>query len=195
MKITSAKFLVSNTDIEKCPKQHFPEFAFIGRSNVGKSSLINMLCDVKKLAKASNTPGRTRLINHFLINNNTFFVDLPGYGYAKASQSTIAQFQKITLDYLLKRKQLACLFALIDSRLPLQPIDDDFFEWCAKKQIAFAIVLTKCDKLTKNELNKNLRAIEAGLYRKWQELPPLFISSAETKLGKEEILHYISSIN
>jgi GTP-binding protein len=194
MKINTAKFLISNTDIEKCPKDYFPEFAFIGRSNVGKSSLINMLCGVKNLAKASSTPGRTRLINHFVINSNTFFVDLPGYGYAKASHTLIEQFQKLTLDYLLKRKNLACLFALIDGRLPLQPIDDDFFTWCAKKKIPFAIVLTKCDKLTKNELNKNIRAIENALYVKWQELPPIFITSATNKIGKDDLLEYIGSI-
>lgn len=168
-----------------------PEYAFIGRSNVGKSSLINMLCNNNKLAKTSATPGKTQLINFFLINENWQLVDLPGYGYAKKSKALRESFSTLIIDYCTKRENLVCLFVLIDSRLPLQQIDLEFLEWCAKNNIPFSIIYTKADKNSKNELAKNIFTIENSLKKIWDELPNTFVSSAEKHVGKEDILEFI----
>jgi GTP-binding protein len=195
MKITSARFIISNTDISKCPKPVLPEYAFIGRSNVGKSSLINMLTGNKSLAKTSAKPGKTQLINHFLINEKWYLVDLPGYGYAKVSKEKSALFEKFIADYLTTRTNLLCVFVLVDSRLPLQQIDREFFEWCGKKEIPFSIIFTKTDKLKKQELEKNISIYEAQLLRYWEEMPVSFLTSSEKGLGREEILDYIEKVN
>lgn len=195
MKITSARFVVSNTEVSKCPKPVLPEYAFIGRSNVGKSSLINMITGVKNLAKTSAKPGKTQLINHFIVNEKWYIADLPGYGYAKVSKEKSARFEKFITEYLTKRNNLLCVFVLVDSRLPLQQIDREFFEWCAKNEIPFVIVFTKCDKLNKNELHRNLTAYENQLLRHWEEMPQYFITSAETKAGREKLLDFIEEAN
>ena len=195
MLITDAKFLVSNTDIEKCPAPKFPEYAFIGRSNVGKSSLINMVTGKKNLAKTSATPGKTRLLNHFLINNNWFLVDLPGYGYAKVSKASKATWDKMIRDYLLKRKNLMNVFVLVDSRLELQKIDLAFINWLGEKMVPFSIVFTKSDKLKKSQIIYSVEQYKKELRKSWEQLPPLFITSAEKKTGKEELLNYIEEIN
>lgn len=192
MKISSAKFFVSSAKLNQCPKPLKPEFAFIGRSNVGKSSLINMLCLNNKLAKTSATPGKTKLINHFIINENWYLVDLPGYGYAKASKTQKAEFEGIITDYCSKRKSLVCLFILIDARLPLQQIDAEFMHWCGEHEIPFYIIFTKADKLSKNELSKSIAAYKKALLDWWEEIPQYIISSSETKLGREEILKTIA---
>jgi GTP-binding protein len=194
MNITKAEFICSNTDPDKCPKSDKPEFAFIGRSNVGKSSLINMLTAKKGLAKTSSTPGKTKLINHFLINEKWFLVDLPGYGYAKTSRSERNVWSGFISKYIVTRKNLLSLFVLIDSRLPLQKIDEDFLVKLGENEIPFSIVYTKIDKLTKNELQKNLAAIRKSLKKTWENLPPEFISSSVSKSGREELLGYIESI-
>lgn len=191
MIIKSAIFKQSAARLQDCPKSPYPEYAFIGRSNVGKSSLINMLCNNNKLAKTSATPGKTQLINFFLINNNWHLVDLPGYGFAKTSKTKRDTFEVIISDYCVKRENLATLFVLIDSRLPLQKIDLEFMQWCSSKEIPFSIIYTKSDKNSKAELSRNIKNIETELYRHWEELPNNFISSAEKKLGKEEILDFI----
>ena len=190
MKITSADFAISSTDVTKCPKTHFPEFAFIGRSNVGKSSLINMLCN-KKIAHTSVKPGKTKLINHFLINNAWYMVDLPGYGYAKVSKTDRVEFEKFISYYILERKNLVCLFVLIDARLPLQTIDADFMKWLAEHEIPFYMVFTKIDKLNKNELNKNITHIEKQMLLYWEHMPNYILTSSEKDLGKEELLDCI----
>lgn len=195
MNITEAKFLLSNTSVEKCPAPTFPEYAFIGRSNVGKSSLINMLTNVKNLAKTSGTPGKTQLINHFLINKNWYLVDLPGYGFAKVSKDKKKHFEKIINDYLLKRQNLMTVFVLVDVRHKPQNNDLDFIQWLGEKQIPFSIVFTKADKLQKQELKKNTDNYKAELSKTWQELPPLFLASAVKRTGKEELLSYIESSN
>ena len=195
MIIRSSRFLISNTDIKKCPKPVMPEYAFIGRSNVGKSSLINMLTGVKDLAKTSGKPGKTQLINHFLINDNWYIVDLPGYGYAKVSKEKSASFEKFIIDYLTSRTNLLCVFVLVDSRLPLQQIDKEFFEWCGKKEIAFVIVFTKTDKLKRQELENNILSYENQMLRSWEEVPTYFLTSAETKTGREELLSFIEETN
>ncbi len=194
MKIKTADFAISNTDISKCPRSPLPEFAFIGRSNVGKSSLINMICNHKKLAHTSGKPGKTRLINHFLINKNWYLVDLPGYGYAKASKVEKAGFEDIITNYVLKRENLSCLVVLIDSRLEPQKIDLEFLEWVGENNIPFAIMFTKCDKLNLNNLNKSIQLYERTLSRMFDELPNIIITSAETGDGKEEVLEFISSV-
>jgi GTP-binding protein len=194
MKITTAEFISSFADVSKCPVPDKPEFAFIGRSNVGKSSLINMLTNSKKLAKISVTPGKTQTINHFLINTSWYLVDLPGYGYANVSKSTRAGFGKIIESYVLKRENLSCLFILIDSRLTPQAIDLDFIQWAGSKSIPLALIFTKIDKLKRNELQKNLKQYESTLLTQWEELPTLILSSAEKKNGKEEILALIEDI-
>jgi GTP-binding protein len=195
MQITEAKFFISNTDFEKCPAPVLPEYAFIGRSNVGKSSLINMLTGKKNLAKTSGTPGKTRLINHFLINAKWYLVDLPGYGYAKVSKTSKASWDKMIRDYLLKRKNLMNVFVLVDSRLEPQKIDLAFINWLGEKTVPFSIVFTKSDKLKKQQIIYSIENYKKELKKSWDELPPLFISSAEKKIGREEILNYIEGIN
>jgi GTP-binding protein len=195
MQITEAKFFISNTDFEKCPAPVLPEYAFIGRSNVGKSSLINMLTGKKNLAKTSGTPGKTRLINHFLINAKWYLVDLPGYGYAKVSKTSKASWDKMIRDYLLKRKNLMNVFVLVDSRLEPQKIDLAFINWLGEKTIPFSIVFTKSDKLKKQQIIYSIENYKKELKKSWDELPPLFISSAEKKIGREDILNYIEGIN
>lgn len=195
MKIKSAEFIISNSQVSKCPQSLLPEYAFIGRSNVGKSSLINMLTNNNKLAMTSATPGKTLLINHFLINNEWYLVDLPGYGYAKRSKSQHEKLQHIINDYIIERSNLSCLFVLIDSRLSPQPIDMDFIEWLGENNIPFGIIFTKADKLNIGELKKNVQKILDRLQEQWEELPPYFISSSQKKRGREEILDYIDSIN
>jgi len=195
MKIKKAEFIISNTDISKAPQEPLPEYAFIGRSNVGKSSLINMLTNHKKLAKTSGTPGKTQLINHFKINDEWFLVDLPGYGYAKTSKSSRRKFQKLITDYFKKRKNMVNAFVLIDSRHPPQRVDMDFMRWLGEHQIPFSIVFTKADKLSSNELGKNLRKYKMKFLQEWQSLPQIFVTSATSKLGREEILNYIARLN
>jgi GTP-binding protein len=195
MKIKSAEFVISNTDVSKCPKENLPEYAFIGRSNVGKSSLINMLTNHKTLAKISGKPGKTQLINHFLINKNWFLVDLPGYGYAKVSKDKRKTFQSFIKDYFKKRTQLVCSFVLVDSRHEPQRIDLEFMEYLGGNGIPFCIVFTKSDKLNKSTLPKNIDKYKKIMLESWEELPPYFISSATNKAGKEEILEYIDKVN
>ena len=195
MEITSAEFVISNTDVKKCPAGTFPEYAFIGRSNVGKSSLINMLTARKGLAMASATPGKTMLINHFLINKNWYLVDLPGYGYARRGQKGKDQIRTIIEDYILEREQMTNLFLLIDSRLEPQKIDLEFMEWLGENGIPFSIIFTKADKLKSGRLKMNINAYLRELSKQWEELPPYFISSSENRTGRTEILDYIESIN
>lgn len=191
MVIRSAEFLVSNTDYQKCPDPKLPEFAFIGRSNVGKSSLINMLVERKGLAKVSGTPGKTQTINHFVINKQWYLVDLPGYGYAKVSREARWQFSGFIEAYLKNRTNLLCIFVLIDSRLELQKNDLDFINWVGEQNLAIAIVLTKTDKLKQAELAKSKSAIEAKLLGYWEELPPIFITSSEKRSGRDHLLGFI----
>lgn len=193
MEIKSAKFSKSSSNYKGCPAPDKPEFAFIGRSNVGKSSLINMLCNQKDLAKTSSKPGKTQLINHFIIDEKWYLVDLPGYGYAKTSKSNLEKFEELISSYITKRKNLVCLFILVDSRLELQKIDAEFMEWCAEKEIPFCLIFTKADKLGKNQLASNLNKYKKQLLTSWDELPEIFITSAEKKSGKDEILNYIEN--
>lgn len=193
MEIKSAKFSKSSSNYKGCPAPDKPEFAFIGRSNVGKSSLINMLCNQKDLAKTSSKPGKTQLINHFIIDEKWYLVDLPGYGYAKTSKSNLEKFEELISSYITKRKNLVCLFILIDCRLELQKIDAEFMEWCSEKEIPFCLIFTKTDKLGKNQLASNLNKYKKQLLTSWDELPELFITSAEKKTGKDEILNYIEN--
>ena len=195
MEIISAEFVISNTDVKKCPAGIFPEYAFIGRSNVGKSSLINMLTARKGLAMTSATPGKTMLINHFLINKNWYRVDLPGYGYARRGQKGKDQIRTIIEDYILEREQMTNLFVLIDSRLEPQNIDLEFMEWLGENGIPFSIIFTKADKLKGGRLNMNVNAYLRELSKQWEELPPYFISSSENRTGRTEILNYIENIN
>ena len=190
MQINSAEFALSSTDVDKCPKTHFPEFAFIGRSNVGKSSLINMLCN-KILAHTSGKPGKTQVINHFLINKAWYVVDLPGYGYAKVAKTSRELFEKFISFYLLERKNLAMVFVLIDGRLPLQAGDAQFMQWLGEENIPFCIIFTKTDKLSKAELNKSYSQFEKQMLVSWEDMPAFFISSATKKTGKDDILDYI----
>ncbi len=194
MKILESSFVTSNSDYKLCPEGEIPEVAFIGRSNVGKSSLINMLCNSKKLAKTSSTPGKTQLINHFLINKEWHLVDLPGYGYAKVSKKARAEFHKMINNFLTKREQLYNTFVLIDSRIKPQAIDLEFIEYLGEQGVAFSIIFTKVDKLKAQELKRNVAAFEDQLRKNWEELPPMFQSSAEKKTGKEEISAYIHEI-
>jgi GTP-binding protein len=194
--IHSARFLVSNSTVDQCPKSSFPEYAFIGRSNVGKSSLINALTNNKKLAKTSGTPGKTKLINHFLINEAWCLVDLPGYGYAKISKQERNELKKLINGYFAKRKQLTNTFILIDSRHKPQDIDVDFINTLGAQQHPFSILFTKIDKLSDAQRQKNLSVYKSHLLEQgWESVPPLFESSAKTGEGKEEILSYIESIN
>ena len=193
--VKSARFIISNTDIKKCPQDGKPEYAFIGRSNVGKSSLINSLTNQKKLAQTSATPGKTLLINHYLINNEWYLVDLPGYGYAKRSKSQNEQLEHIISSYVLDREAMTLLFVLIDCRHEPQKIDLEFFQWLGENGVPFSIIFTKADKLTKSVLAKNIVAYKAKLLEEWEELPPVFITSSENGLGKNEVLGYIAEIN
>ncbi len=195
MQIQSAEFIISNTDYRKCPEPDRPEYAFIGRSNVGKSSLINMLTGHKKLAKTSGKPGKTQLINHFMINDNWYLVDLPGYGFAKASKVARIKWEQFIADYLCNRKNLTNVFVLLDSRLEPQKIDLEFINWCGEKEIPFAMVFTKIDKLSSSALQKNLAKYKKEMLKYWDELPPVFTTSSESGFGKEKLLNYIEFIN
>ena len=195
MKITSAEFVMSNSDVAKCPKNNLPEYAFIGRSNVGKSSLINMLVQRKSLAKTSGRPGKTQLINHFLINKNWYLVDLPGYGYARVSKSSKKTFQKFITNYFEKRQQLVLGFVLIDSRHEPQPIDLEFMEWMGQSQIPFSIIFTKADKLKPNALTRNLEVYTQKMLETWEEMPQYFVTSSSNGDGRDELLAYIDRIN
>jgi GTP-binding protein len=195
MEIKEASFVVSNTNVEKCPRPDKPEYAFIGRSNVGKSSLLNMLTNRKALAKVSGKPGKTRLINHFLINNEWYLVDLPGYGYAKTGREERKKWGKSFRNYILLRENLYCLFVLIDSRHEPQLNDLEFMEWLGLSQIPFAIIFTKADKLKPEELEENIRIYKEKMLETWEEMPPFFVSSAISRQGQAEILHYIEKIN
>lgn len=194
MMIKDVEFIASFPKESLCPKDGKPEFAFIGRSNVGKSSLINMLTNKKGLAKVSVTPGKTQLLNFFEINQNWYLVDLPGYGYARTSKDKKSTFSKMIKSYLGDRQTLMLAFVLIDSRHNLQKIDSEFLTWCAENDVPFSIIFTKADKLGKNVLQTQIQAITKELLKTWTELPPSFISSSETKQGREEILNYINSI-
>jgi GTP-binding protein len=195
MKITSAEFVISNSDVSKCPKSPIPEYAFIGRSNVGKSSLINMLTSRKNLAKTSGKPGKTQLINHFLINKNWHLVDLPGYGYAKVSKSAKKTFQKFITDYFNKRKQLVSAFVLVDIRHELQPLDLDFMQWLGENLIPFSIIFTKADKLKPKAIERHIEDYKNILLETWEEMPNYIITSASKGIGKDVVLNYIESIN
>ena len=191
--IKKAEFVKSSPSLKECPKSEMPEYAFIGRSNVGKSSLINMLCLNGSLAKTSATPGKTRLINHYNINDKWYLVDLPGYGYAKVSKSTRKDFNKTLFNYLIKRENLYCVFVLIDSRIPPQVIDLEFISNLGELHIPFAIVFTKTDKTTQKQLSDNITAFKNEMLKTWEELPACFYSSSNTKQGREEILDFILS--
>ena len=195
MEITSAEFIISNSRADQCPDTNLPEYAFIGRSNVGKSSLINMLTGRNKLAMTSSTPGKTLLINHFLVNKKWYLVDLPGYGYAKRSKEMTAKIKKLIESYVLTRMQMTCLFVLIDSRLEPQKVDLEFIEWLGENGVPFVIVFTKADKQSGSKTNINVGRFMDTLKEQWEELPPHFISSSLNKKGREEILDYIASIN
>jgi len=195
MKIKSAEFVVSNTRVDLCPDSKLPEYAFIGRSNVGKSSLINMLTGRKALAKTSAKPGKTQLINHFLINKDWHLVDLPGYGYAKVSKSTKRTFQKFITKYFELREQMICAFVLIDSRHDPQPIDMEFMQWLGEHQVPFCIIFTKADKMKPKALERNINNYQDKMLEIWEEMPEFFVSSATSKLGQDEILDYIDAIN
>ena len=195
MEISSAEFVISNTDVSRCPSGTLPEYAFIGRSNVGKSSLINMLTNQKKLALTSSTPGKTLLINHYLINKSWYLVDLPGYGYAKRGQKSQEQIRHIIESYILQRPQMTNLFVLVDSRLKPQSIDLSFIEWLGENAVPFSIVFTKADKLGSNKLNDNIETYLQTLHEQWEELPPYFVSSSTHRTGRKEILDYIEQIN
>jgi len=195
MEIKKAEFVISVPMESMCPKDNKPEYAFIGRSNVGKSSLINMLTNNKNLAKTSSTPGKTLLINHFIINNEWYLVDLPGYGYAKRSKKELQKLDQMIYSYILQRQQLVNVFLLIDVRLEAQKIDLDFIEWLGTSSIPFAIIFTKSDKLSAAKVNNNVEAYKAVLKETWEELPPIFVTSSEKKLGRSEVLDYIDQIN
>lgn len=195
MLIKSAEFLVSNSDVAKCPASPLPEYAFIGRSNVGKSSLINMLTGRKGLAKTSGRPGKTQLINHFLINKNWHLVDLPGYGYARVSKSSKKVFQKFITDYFSKRTSLVCGFVLVDVRHEPQPIDLEFMQWLGENAIPFNIIFTKADKLKPQALTRNVAHYQSVLLETWESLPEMFVTSSSTGQGREELLGYIEGLN
>jgi GTP-binding protein len=195
MNISTAEFVMSNSDINGCPKPDKPEYAFIGRSNVGKSSLINMLTNNKNLAKTSSKPGKTQLVNHFLINKEWYLVDLPGYGFAKVAKGTRQRFSRLIYKYVESRPNLINLFVLIDSRHKPQDKDIEFMEWLGVKGIPFSIIFTKTDKLTKRQLSDNLMVYEKKMLESWEEMPPYFVSSSSSGLGKNEILNYIEETN
>lgn len=193
--IKTARFVISNSDVRKCPQDGRHEYAFIGRSNVGKSSLINMLTRHNKLAMTSSMPGKTLLINHFIINDEWYLVDLPGYGYAKRSKKQNEQLEHIISSYVLEREQMTSLFVLVDSRHSPQKIDMEFFGWLGENGVPFAIVFTKADKLTRTALAANIEAYKKELLEEWEELPPVFVTSSETAMGRDELLAYIDEIN
>ena len=195
MKITKAEFICSNTRVDLCPQEAIPEYAFIGRSNVGKSSLINMLVERKKLAKTSSTPGKTRLINHFKINDQWFLCDLPGYGYAKVSKKERESFALMIEKYATQRSNLVCFFVLIDARIPPQQIDLDFIEWLGDSNLPFVIVFTKIDKINQTGKSKNLELLKAELLQSWEELPMIFETSAVKGTGKEQVMGFIEETN
>jgi len=195
MEIKSAEFIASYTSYKDCPKDKLPEYAFVGRSNVGKSSLINMLVDQRKLAKTSQSPGKTQLINHFIINNSWYLVDLPGYGFAKVSKSIRKDFNRLIKDYCEFRENLTCLFVLLDSRHTPQKNDMEFMQWLGEKQIPFCMIFTKIDKLSSSALNKNIKAYKKEMLKIWEALPDIFMTSSEKKIGGVEILSFIENIN
>jgi GTP-binding protein len=196
MKIKSADFVMSNSDVAKCPNEPIPEYAFIGRSNVGKSSLINMLTEKKSLAKTSGRPGKTQLINHFKINGNWFLVDLPGYGYARVSKRDKNIFQKYITNYFLQRQQLVCSFVLIDIRHEPQKVDMEFMQWLGEHAIPFAIIFTKADKLKPQAIERQVdHYIKELLSGAWEEAPQHFVTSSSKRIGRDEVLGYIDAIN
>ena len=195
MRTKTAEFVISNSDYNLCPTPNIPEYAFIGRSNVGKSSLVNALTDIKNLAKTSSKPGKTKLINHFLIDRSWYLVDLPGYGYAKISKNKRSEFNYMINNYLLNRNNLMCLFVLIDSRHSAQKIDQDFMKWLSENKIPFAMIFTKGDKLGKNGLASNIEKYKMEMLQQWEALPNIFITSALKKKGLTEILKYIKDLN
>ncbi len=195
MEIKKSEFTISSPTVTKCPNDTKAEYAFIGRSNVGKSSLINMLCNHKGLAKTSATPGKTLLINHFIINNEWYLVDLPGYGFAKRSKTVQQKLEQMISQYILQRKQLVNVFVLIDVRHEQQKIDREFIDWLGASSVPFAIIFTKADKLGMPKARKNAEAWMEALHDTWEDLPPYFITSSEKKLGREEVLGYIEEIN
>lgn len=196
MKINTAEFIISNSDVSKCPLERLPEYAFIGRSNVGKSSLINMLTNHKSLAKTSGRPGKTQLINHFKINNNWFLVDLPGYGYARVSKKTKEVFQQFITDYFEKREQLVCAFVLIDIRHEAQQIDLEFITYLGEIELPFCIVFTKADKISKGKVAQHIAAYRTALLKNnWEEMPQHFVTSATEGTGKDKVLEYIGEVN
>lgn len=195
MKIKTATFVVSNSDVSKCPKDRLPEYAFIGRSNVGKSSLINMLTNQKHLAKTSGRPGKTQLINHFIINKSWYLVDLPGYGYARVSKTEKKKFQTFITKYFEKRAQLVSAFILVDIRHEPQKIDLDFMNWLGKKGLPFSIIFTKADKLKPNPITQNIKLYQSKMLEYWEEMPQYFITSSSKSIGKEELLSFIEQTN
>lgn len=195
MVIKSAEFVISNSRVEKCPTTGLPEYAFIGRSNVGKSSLINMLTARKGLAMTSQKPGKTQLINHFIINDAWYLVDLPGYGYARLGKDSRDSLRRMIEDYVLERKELVLLFVLLDCRHEPQKIDLEFIQWLGEEGVPFALVFTKADKLSKGRLAANVEAYKAKLHEEWEELPPIFVTSSEEHMGRDELLGYIEEIN
>lgn len=195
MEIKKAEFVISNSDVMKCPADARPEYAFIGRSNVGKSSLINMITNTKGLAMTSSKPGKTQLINHFLIDDSWYLVDLPGYGYAQRGKTGRENIRKIIEDYIMYREQLTALFVLIDSRHEPQQIDLEFMEWLGENEVPFSIVFTKADKNSFSRLKENIESYKASLLEVWEELPQMFITSSEKKQGREELVDYIDAIN
>ena len=195
MQVKTATFVISNTDVSSCPQTDLPEYAFIGRSNVGKSSLINMLCSHNGLAKTSSKPGKTLLINHFLINNSWLLVDLPGYGFAQAGKKQREQLRRMIERYCLLRRQLVSLFVLVDIRHDPQQIDLDFMQWLGENSVPFAIVFTKADKLSKQKMQENVEHYKQCLSESWEELPPVFVTSSQLSLGGAELLDYIDSVN
>jgi GTP-binding protein len=195
MKIKSAEFVVSNSEVAKCPKNNLPEYAFIGRSNVGKSSLINMLTDRKSLAKTSGRPGKTQLINHFIINNNWYLVDLPGYGYARVSKSSKKKFQQFITNYFEQRQQLVSAFVLVDVRHKPQPIDLEFMQYLGESGIPFGIIFTKADKLKPGAIERHVNEYCEELLKTWEEVPTYFITSSSSSLGKDDVLGFIHATN
>ena len=195
MEIKTAEFTLSAPMVSMCPQDTKPEYAFIGRSNVGKSSLINMLCRNKKLAKTSQTPGKTLLINHFIINREWYLVDLPGYGFAKRSKKEVGKLEQMINGYILQREQLVNVFVLVDVRLEPQKIDLEFMDWLGRSSVPFSIVFTKADKLTANKVAQQVAAYKKVLLETWEELPPVFVTSSESRQGREELLAYIDDIN
>lgn len=193
--VKDVQFVMSNSDVAKCPKADKPEYAFIGRSNVGKSSLINMLVNKKKLAKTSSTPGKTQLINHFLVDENWYLVDLPGYGYAKVPKAQKQKFERMISNYILQRTNLVSVFVLVDVRHTPQQIDLEFMEWLGMSNIPFAMVFTKLDKLKRSEIDSKLKKYREKMLETWEELPVQFLTSAESAAGKTELLEYIDSLN